>query len=87
VPLLLMGEPLRAEGEAVDDTLAVAESCFLTLRGMMIGRRMNDLRMEAAEAEAAGDTERHTRLTLEYLEWSKKERALVQATNSARAGI
>jgi DNA primase len=86
VPLLLMGEPLRAEGEAVDDTLAIAESCFLTLRGMMIDRRLNDLRMEAAEAEAAGDTERHTRLTLEYLEWSKKQRTLMQATTSARAG-
>jgi DNA primase len=86
VPLLLMGEPQRAEGEAVDDTLAVAESCFLTLRGMMIDRRLNDLRMEAAEAETAGDTERHTRLTLEYLEWSKKQRALLQGTISARAG-
>jgi DNA primase len=86
VPLLLMGEPERAEGEAVDDTLAVAESCFLTLRGMTIDRRLNDLRMEAAEAETAGDTERHTRLTLEYLEWSKKQRSLLQGTAGARAG-
>jgi DNA primase len=86
VPLLLMGEPERAEGEAVDDTLAVAESCFLTLRGMMIDRRLNDLRMEAAEAESAGDTERHTRLTLEYLEWSKRQRALQMGTASAGAG-
>jgi DNA primase len=85
VPLLLMGESERAEGEAVDDTLMVAESCFLTLRGMTIDRRINDLRMEAAEAETAGDTERHTRLTLEYLEWSKKQRAL-QGTETARAG-
>jgi hypothetical protein len=86
VPLLLMGEPERAEGEAVDDTLAVAESCFLTLRGMTIDRRMNELRMEAAEAERAGDTERHNKLTLEYLEWSKKQRALLQGAESARAG-
>jgi DNA primase len=86
VPLLLMGEPERAEGEAVDDTLKVAESCFLTLRGMSIDRRINDLRMEAAEAEAAGDTERHERLTLEYLEWSKKQRVLMQGTASAGAG-
>jgi DNA primase len=86
VPLLLMGESERAEGEAVDDSLVVAESCFLTLRGMMIDRRLNELRMEAAEAEGAGDTERHNRLTLEYLEWSKKQRALLQGTASAHAG-
>ena len=86
VPLLLMGEPERAEGEAVDDTLVVAESCFLTLRGMMIDRRLNELRLEAAEAESAGDAERHTRLTFEYLEWSKKQRALLQGTEAARAG-
>ncbi|HKS29338.1 MAG TPA: DNA primase [Pyrinomonadaceae bacterium] len=86
VPLLLMGEPQRAEGEAVDDTLAVAESCFLTLRGMMIDRRLNDLRMEAAEAETAGDTERHTRLTLEYLEWSKKQRELHGAEAAGAGG-
>jgi DNA primase len=86
VPLLLMSEPERAEGEAVDDTLAVAESCFLTLRGMTIDRRLNELRMEAAEAERAGDAERHTRLTLEYLDWSKRQRALLQGTASAHAG-
>lgn len=86
VPLLLMGEPERAEGEAVDDTLQVAESCFLTLRGMMIDRRLNELRMEAAEAESAGDAERHTRLTLEYLDWTKKQRALLQGTGAAGAG-
>ncbi|HEX8746152.1 MAG TPA: DNA primase, partial [Pyrinomonadaceae bacterium] len=85
VPLLLMGEPERAEGEAVDDTLAVAESCFLTLRGMTIDRRLNELRMEAAEAGAAGDTERQTRLTLEYMEWSKKQREL-QGIEAAGAG-
>jgi DNA primase len=85
VPLLLMGEPERAEGEAVDDTLRVAESCFLTLRGMTIDRRLNDLRMEAAAAETAGDTERHTRLTLEYMEWSKKQRAL-EGTASMGSG-
>jgi DNA primase len=86
VPLLLMGEPERAEGEAVDDTLAVAESCFFALREMMIDRRLNELRMGAAEAESAGDTERHMRLTLEYLELSKKQRALLQETEAARAG-
>src|SRR5207253_10143584 len=54
VALLLMNEPERAEGEAVDDTLVVAESCFVTLRGMMIDRRLNELRLEAARAESQG---------------------------------
>jgi hypothetical protein len=52
---------------------------------MTIDRRINELRMEAAEAGAAGDTERQTRLTLEYMEWSKKQREL-QLAEAAGAG-
>ena len=86
VPLLLMGESERAEGEAVDDVLAVAESCFLALREMTIDRRLNELRTEAAGAENAGDTERQNRLTLEIMEWQRRRAELLRGTASARAG-
>ncbi len=86
VPLLLMGESERAEGEAVDDVLAVAESCFLALREMMVDRRLNELRTEAAGAENEGDTERQNRLTLEIMEWQRRRAELLRGTASARAG-
>ena len=75
VPLLLMSEPERAEGEAVDDTLASAESCFNALRLMMVDRRINELSVEIAAAERVGDTERRDQLALEHLEWARRRKA------------
>ncbi|HEX8920160.1 MAG TPA: DNA primase [Pyrinomonadaceae bacterium] len=74
VPLLLMSEPERAEGEAVDDTLANAESCLNALRLMMVDRRINELSIEMAAAERIGDAERRDRLALEHLEWSRRRK-------------
>jgi DNA primase len=76
VPLLLMGEPERAEGEAVDDTLATAESCLNALHLMMVDRRINELSVEISTAERMGDTERRDRLALEHLEWARRRNAL-----------
>jgi len=72
VPLLLMGESQRAEGEAVDDTLASAESCLDALRLMMVDRRIDELSVEMAAAERTGDTERRDRLAHEHLEWARR---------------
>jgi DNA primase len=76
VPLLLMGESGRAEGEAVDDTLATAESCLNALHLMMVDRRINELSVEISTAERMGDTERRDRLALEHLEWARRRNAL-----------
>jgi DNA primase len=76
VPLLLMGESERAEGEAVDDTLATAESCLNALHLMMVDRRINELSVEISTAERMGDTERRDRLALEHLEWARRRNAL-----------
>jgi len=76
VPLLLMGESQRAEGEAVDDTLATAESCLNALHLMMVDRRINELSVEISTAERAGDTERRDRLALEHLEWARRRNTL-----------
>jgi DNA primase len=76
VPLLLMSEPQRDEGEAVDDTLANAESCLNALRLMMVDRRINEIGVEIATAERIGDIERRDRLALEHVEWARRRKAI-----------
>jgi DNA primase len=76
VPLLLMSEPEREEGEAADDVLTIAESCLTALRLMTIDRRINELTAELATAERAGDDERRDRLVLEHLQWSRRKKQL-----------
>lgn len=77
VPLLLMSEPARDEGEATDEVLAEAESCLLTLRLMRVERRLKDLALEIAAAERAGDTERRDALVMENLNWTRRRSALL----------
>jgi hypothetical protein len=77
VPLLLMSEPERAEGEAADDVLAEAESCLLTLRLMKVERRLKDLAMEIVAAERAGDDERRDKLVMENLAWTRRRSTLL----------
>jgi DNA primase len=79
VPLILMTEPTRADGEAVDDTLAAAESCLAALRLMRVERRLKELAHEINEAERAGDDARRDALVLENLEWSRRRNALLPA--------
>jgi DNA primase len=76
VPLLLMSEAQRDEGEAADDLLKIAESCLTALRLMMIDRRIGELAAELATAERAGDNERRNQLVLEHLEWSRRKKQL-----------
>jgi DNA primase len=78
VPLLLMSEPERDEGEAVDDTLANAESCLQALRLMTMDRRINELGVEIATAERMGDDERRNKLALEQLEWARRKRQMLE---------
>ena len=77
VPVLLMGESRRAEGEATDEVMAEAESCLTALRLLRIERRLKDLSHEIVEAERAGDDARRDRLVLENLEWSRRRNALL----------
>jgi hypothetical protein len=83
VPLLLMSEPQRDEGEAVDDTLVNAESCLEALRLMMVDRRINELGIEIASAERLGDDERRNKLALEQLEWARRKRQMIEAEAGA----
>ncbi len=83
VPLLLMSEPQRDEGEAVDDTLVNAESCLQALRLMMMDRRINELGIEIATAERLGDDERRNKLALEQLEWARRKRQMIETEAGA----
>ena len=87
VPPLLMSESRRAEGEAADDALAIAESCLMALRLMMVDRRLNELGIEIATAERAGDTERRDQLALEHLEWARRRSALLPRTEAAPTNV
>ncbi|HVF57215.1 MAG TPA: DNA primase [Pyrinomonadaceae bacterium] len=86
VPLLLMGEAERAEGEATDAVVAEAEGCMLTLRLMRTDRRIKELAAEIAEADRAGDSARRDELIMEDLEWKRYRTALVPRAASAPGG-
>ncbi|MCA1634555.1 MAG: DNA primase [Acidobacteria bacterium] len=86
VPMLLMSEPERAEGEATDVFLAEAESCVLTLRLMRVDRRIRELASEIASADRAGDAERRDRLILEDLDWKRYRATLIPRTAATGGG-
>ncbi len=82
LPLLLMSEPQRADGEALDDTLRIAESCLTALQLMALDRRINELGIEIANAERAGEQERSGQLAVEYVERTRRRNALLPKMNA-----
>jgi DNA primase len=83
VPLLLMSESVRAQGESIDDSLAAAESCFSALRLMSMDRRLHRLSLDVAAAERAGDAERRDSLSLEHLELTRRRSELLPKNEAA----
>jgi DNA primase len=86
VPLVLMHEPERAEGEATDQYLAEAESCLQTLRLMNLDRRIKELAAEITEADRAGDDARRDRLVMEDLNLKRLRSSLLPRTGGVVAG-
>jgi DNA primase len=84
VPLLLMAEQEREQDEAMDDVLKIAESCLMAMRLMSVDRRINQLGIEIASAERAGDTERRDRLSLEHIALTRRRSVLLPHTEAAR---
>ncbi len=76
VPMLIMSEPQRDNGEAVDNVLAKAESCLRALQRTAADRRISELGMAMAAAERAGDIEERNRLSMEHVEWTRKRNSL-----------
>ena len=77
VPLLMMTEPKREQGEVIDNVLHDAEKCVITLRLMAISTRIAGLSQEALLAEQSGQIELHSRLTFEQLELEKIKHGLL----------
>jgi hypothetical protein len=73
VPLLLMSEPKRAAGEAIDQVLYDAENCVFTLRSMAISNRIFAVTQDLMAAEQAGDGVALRELVAEKLDLSKIE--------------
>jgi DNA primase len=86
LPLLLMSEPERAEGEATDQFLTEAESCLTTLRRMHVERRIKELAVEIAAAERAGDETRRNELVMRNLELMRLRTALMPTQTSVTPG-
>ncbi|HEX8500090.1 MAG TPA: DNA primase [Pyrinomonadaceae bacterium] len=82
VPLVLMHEPERAEGEATDAFLPEAESCLMTLRLMSYDRRIRELAAEITSADRAGDDARRDALIMEDLELKRRRSALLPHAGS-----
>lgn len=77
IPLLMLGESKRGEGEVIDNVLHDAENCVLSLRSMAIQTRLHNVSQELLAAEQGGDREAVDRLVVEHLELSKMRQSLV----------
>lgn len=77
VPLLLMSEPQRAKGEAIDETLLKAEKCLVALRLMALDRKIAEFGIEIARAERDEDMEQLERFMVERAELTHKRSALI----------
>ena len=77
VPLVLMHEPERAEGEATDAFLEEAESCLMTLRLMSYDRRLKELAAEITAADRAGEDALRDQLIMEDFELKRRRTTLL----------
>jgi DNA primase len=78
IPLLLMTEPKRAEGEDIETVLHEAENCVVSLRLMAINSRISELMREQIQAEQAGDLNLANELARESIELAKIKREFQQ---------
>lgn len=77
LPLLLMTQPAREVGEAIDDVLHKAENCIFTLRSMAISNRILEVSHELIAAEQTRNPGRINELVAEHLELSKMKQHLL----------
>jgi replicative DNA helicase len=77
IPLLMVGEPKRAEGEVIDEVLHDAENCIFTLRSMAISNRLLEISQELIAAELDQNSEVVVRLVQEHLDLSRMKQLLL----------
>ena len=76
VPVLMMSEPPREVGDAIDEVLRDAESCVFTLRSMAISNRILDISQDLIAAEQSGNKELLNHLVMEQIELARLKRDL-----------
>jgi DNA primase len=74
VPVLLMSEPARDEGEAIDEVLLEAENCVATLRAMAISNRILEISQELVHAEQIQDFDLRDQLVVKQIELARMKR-------------
>jgi len=77
IPLLMLGEPKRAQGEAIDEVLHDAENCVLSLRSMAIQTRLHQVSQDLLAAERGADPDAVGHLVAEHLELSRLKQSLL----------
>jgi hypothetical protein len=77
LPVLMMSQPQREMGEALDETLLRAENCLFTLRSMAISNRIQEVSHDLISAEQARDTALINQLVAEHIELSKMKQHLL----------
>jgi DNA primase len=78
VPLMMMAEYRRANGEAIDDVLHEAENCVFTLRSMAITNHIVQISQDLIAAEQAGDQDKINGLVADQIELAKMNRTLLR---------
>jgi DNA primase len=81
VPVLMMSEPPREAGDAIDEVLHDAESCVFTLRSMAISNRILEISQELILAEQSGDAELLGQLVTEQIDLARLKRELQSRIN------
>ncbi len=81
LPIILMSESVRANGEAIDDSLRDAENCLSILRAMAINRRIWEINQELTVAEQSGELELRDSLVREQINLAKMKRSLENHVN------
>ncbi|MBS1794504.1 MAG: DNA primase [Acidobacteria bacterium] len=81
VPVLMMSEPPREKGDAIDEVLHDAESCVFTLRSMAISNRILEISQDLILAEQSGNRGLLEELVGEQIELARLKRDLQTRIN------
>jgi DNA primase len=76
VPVLLMSEPARDAGEAIDEVLTEAENCVAALRAMAISQKILEISQEMVYAEQNEDIALRDELVVKQIELARIKRDL-----------
>jgi DNA primase len=82
LPMLLMNESLHASNEHY-----APEECVHTFRLMKLNHRIEEIRVELATAERAGDNERVSTLSSEQIELARRRGAILPKAEGMQSGV